>query len=68
MVMGGNRKHGFMRGNRGGFKPVSWYCDGCGKFHAGTRSRNGTLDGRSLCDRLYYREVNARLEAEAGRS
>lgn len=58
--MAGNRKHGFRRGNGGGFKPQPWFCDGCGKLHAGTRERWGTLDGRSLCARLYDRELSAR--------
>jgi len=59
--MAGNRKHGFLRGNRGGSKPSPWFCDACQKQHSGSRSRNGTLDGRSLCDSAYYREANARL-------
>jgi hypothetical protein len=58
--MSGNRKHGFLRGNRGGFKPVPWFCDGCHKFHPGRRMRKGTLDGRSLCDRRYFRELALR--------
>jgi len=62
--MGGNRKHGFRRGNRGGFKPSPWFCDACQKLHEARRSRNGTLDGRSLCDRGYYRELAAREKAK----
>lgn len=62
--MGGNRKHGFLRGNRGGVKPDPWFCDACQKKHEARRSRNGTLDGRSLCDRAYYREASAKLAAE----
>lgn len=62
--MGGNRKHGFMRGNASGrrraFWEIPWFCDGCKIKHAYTRCRNGMLDGRSLCDRLYYRELAKR--------
>lgn len=62
--MGGNRKHGYRRGNRGGCKPEAWYCDGCKKIHAGRRSRNGTIDGRSLCDREYWKEKNAQQKQQ----
>jgi hypothetical protein len=54
--MAGNRKHGFMRGNQGGFKPSKWLCDECGKLHAPYQTRNVTLDGRSLCDRAYFKD------------
>lgn len=66
--MGGNRKHGYMRGNRGGVKPSPWYCDACQRMHDGRRSRNGTLDGRSLCDRAYYREKRQAMMQPASSS
>lgn len=66
--MSGNRKFGFARGNRGGFKPQPWWCAACDKLHAGTRFRNGTLDGRSLCDRAYNRELLARSGLPAAMS
>lgn len=60
--MSGNRKHGFARGNRGGFKPQPWHCDGCGKDHAARTMRNRALDGKDYCDRTYLagREAIAR--------
>jgi len=66
--MGGNRRHGYARGNGGGAKPEPWFCDACQKQHAGRRSRNGTLDGRSLCDRAYYKQANAKLAADRKRA
>lgn len=66
--MGGNRKHGFLRGNRGGVKPDAWFCDACQKKHEARRSRNGTLDGRSLCDRTYYKEAAAKLTADRAKT
>ncbi len=65
--MGGNRKHGYRRGNRGGFKGEPWFCDGCKKLHVYTRFRNGTLDGCSLCDRRYNRESEATAARLNGR-
>jgi hypothetical protein len=60
---GGNRKYGFRRGNGGGFKAQPWFCDGCQKQHPGNTPRNGTLDGRSLCDRQDAKEMRkAHLE------
>lgn len=55
--MGGNRKHGFLRGNRGGPKLEQWWCDECKKLHKYNVMRNGTLDGRDLCNKAYYREM-----------
>ena len=50
--MGGNRKHGYMRGNASGRNGAgAWYCNGCGKMHPYSRFRNGTTDGKSYCDR-----------------
>lgn len=54
--MAGNKKYGFLRGNKGGFKPERWMCHGCGKFHEANRSKNGTLDGRTLCDKEYFND------------
>ncbi len=51
--MSGNRKYGYARGNRGGFKPQPWQCTGCGKDHPGARMRNRALDGHDYCDRTY---------------
>jgi len=57
--MAGNRKHGFMRGNRAGRngvgRPSDWYCSGCIKIHRGSTSRNKMLDGLDYCDRQYYK-------------
>ena len=57
--MSGNRKHGFLSGNRGGFKQSSlfpdWFCSGCNKEHKGKTSRNKMLDGLDYCDRHYYK-------------
>ena len=58
--MAGNRKHGFRRGNRGGFKPPPIYCHGCGKFHAPRTDMTQALDGKKYCDRTYF-ALRARL-------
>lgn len=60
--MGGNRKYGFMRGNRGGFKPAPWFCDGCQRLHPGSKDRNGQLDGRSLCRKHDAMEMEKRQQ------
>ena len=66
--MGGNRKHGFRRGNASGRNGAGqWYCNGCEKMHPYARFRNGTLDGRSYCDRTDPDGV-CRSIALAGRS
>lgn len=53
--MAGNRKHGFSRGNGGGFKLKDrfppWYCSGCNRKHGGQVFRNGSLSGQDYCDR-----------------
>ena len=51
--MGGNRKHGFRRGNRGGFKPQPMWCHGCGKFHKPRTDMTRALDGNDYCNRTY---------------
>lgn len=59
--MGGNRKHGFMRGNASGrrraFWEIDWRCDGCLKMKPYHSCRNGTLDGQSLCNRCDYKRM-----------
>ena len=64
--MGGNRKHGYRRGNRGGFKGEPWFCHVCQRLHPYSQERNGTLDGRSLCNMQDRREMAAN-EATARR-
>jgi hypothetical protein len=54
--MGGNRKHGYARGNRGGFRGSPWFCEGCQKEHPYRRERNG-YNGKSWCDMTFYRDV-----------
>ena len=60
--MSGNRKFGFRRGNGGGFKPQPWFCSGCSKLHRGSQERNGTLDGRTLCDSKYNADLEQRTQ------
>lgn len=54
--MGGNRKHGFMRGNasgRNGFgTPKKWFCTGCEREHGGRVNRT-KLGEADYCDRKY---------------
>ena len=65
--MGGNRKYGYRRSNRGGFRGEPWFCHGCNRLHPYSRFRNGTLDGRSLCDRSYNREQKSPDPPKVGR-
>jgi hypothetical protein len=58
--MGGNRKHGFRRGNGGGVKPQPWTCDGCGKTKRGGDWKNVQLDRRCLCDTCDGKELATR--------
>ena len=51
--MPGNRKHGFRRGNRGGFKRQPMFCHGCNKLHRPGTDMTQALDGRDYCDRKY---------------
>jgi len=57
--MGGNRKHGFMRGNQNGRKRPHWarkfYCDGCQREHGPYVERTKTLNSLLLCNRQYYK-------------
>ncbi len=59
--MGGNRKHGFMRGNangrNGSSKKPPWHCAGCNKNHQGSTFRT-LLDGSDYCERTYYKAKN----------
>ena len=52
--MAGNRKHGFRRGNRGGFKPQPVYCHGCGRLHPPRTDMTQALDGKNYCNRTYF--------------
>lgn len=57
--MAGNRKHGFLYGNKAGRNgvgtPSKWFCSACKKEHGGRVSRNKMLDGFDYCDRQYYK-------------
>lgn len=55
--MGGNRKHGYMRGAHhvGNWWEKPFFCDGCKKTHGPKIVRFGMLDGRMLCTRQYHR-------------
>ena len=61
--MGGNRKHGFRRGNANGRNgsgvSPKWFCQGCGKMHGGQVSRTRMLDGFDYCDRQYFKRKEA---------
>jgi hypothetical protein len=61
--MAGNRKHGYLRGNRGGFRGEPWFCHGCQKLHPYRQERNGTLDGRWLCNKRDREEMAERSKA-----
>lgn len=55
--MGGNRKHGFMRGNasgRNGSGPKGFYCEVCKKDHGKTVFKN-KYQGQIMCDRQYFK-------------
>jgi len=62
--MGGNRKHGFMRGNASGRNgtawPAPWFCDGCKRDHGGRTFKNG-LKGSVYCDRQYFKIKGERV-------
>ena len=63
--MGGNRKHGFRRGNANGRTKPYWvrpfFCAGCGKMHGERVERTG-IAGKLFCERTYYKE-SARLRS-----
>ena len=52
--MAGNRKHGFRRGNRGGFKPQPMFCHGCGRLHRPGTDMTQALDVKTYSDRTYF--------------
>lgn len=60
--MGGNRKHGFMRGNGNGRSKAKpdWHCHGCNKSHKALTPRNLALDKKDYCNRTYYKMMNER--------
>jgi hypothetical protein len=61
--MGGNRKHGFLRGNRNGRNgsntPRSWYCTGCETSHVGTTERTGIYQVGDFCNKTYFKRKEA---------
>lgn len=40
---------------KGMWTPSRWFCSGCQKEHAGTTERNTALDGKSYCNRQWYK-------------
>ena len=64
--MGGNRKHGYARGNRNGRNgrtyPDPWQCEGCGRVHHGRVFRT-EIDGLSYCESHASRIEEARFQA-----
>ena len=56
--MGGNRKSGFLYGNKNGRngsnKVWPWPCAGCQKDHGGKTFKNG-YKGALYCDRQYFK-------------
>jgi hypothetical protein len=69
--MGGNRKHGFRRGNangRNGNHAKDWFCDGCQKMHGYKITAWGTLDGRKLCSRQSEKEYKQQKENQNGKT
>lgn len=58
--MGGNRKHGYMRGAHHvhNYWAKPFFCDGCKRTHGPKIDRFGLLDGRMLCTRQYYRTLD----------
>jgi len=56
--MGGNKKHGFMRGNANGRNgtntPIPWFCTGCNKEHGGRVFRTGYKQNL-YCDLTYFK-------------
>lgn len=63
--MGGNRKHGFARGNASGRNgqthPPKWFCVGCQWEHGG-QVYSTVLDGLAYCDRQANKIETARHE------
>lgn len=71
--MGGNRKHGFMRGNKAGRNGVgqqsSFFCDACNKTHGPKVERTGIVDNLSnkaiVCERMYLKYADSRHKASS---
>lgn len=63
--MGGNRKHGFARGNASGRNghpnESKWFCEGCQREHGGTVCST-VIYGRVYCDRQANRIETARSQ------
>lgn len=63
--MGGNRKHGFARGNASGRNGQTygqkWFCDGCQREHRG-RVFSTVIYGLTYCDRQASRIEMVRSE------
>lgn len=61
--MGGNRNHGYARGNRSGRNgrthPEKWFCCGCQRTHGGQVFKT-TSYGVNSCDRHANRLEEAR--------
>lgn len=63
--MGGNRKHGYARGNRSGRNsttyPPPWYCIGCERTHGSKVFRN-VIHGENYCDRKADQLIRVRSQ------
>ena len=69
--MGGNRRHGYMRGahhvKKWWEKP--FFCEGCKREHGPKIDRFEMPDGRLLCTRQYYRLLDQeRVQLMANRT
>jgi hypothetical protein len=63
--MGGNRKHGFMRGAHHvkNWWEKPFFCDGCQKTHGPKVERFQMIGGRMLCNRQYNKELDKKQAA-----
>lgn len=56
--MGGNRKHGFMRGNANGRRrahyEITFFCEGCQREHGAKVERVGYKE-KLYCNRQYFK-------------
>lgn len=63
--MAGNRKHGFMRGNKAGRngvgQPQEFYCEVCEKNHGRTVDRT-KYNNLIMCERQYYKLKEAEFK------
>lgn len=74
--MGGNRNHGFMRGNSAGRNgvgmPEPFYCDACEKEHSASTERTGFSQFVGspvlLCDKKYYPMKEAQFKSQTNRA